>query len=80
MKDEECAHRNAHFQEELESLKLKVARLTILLKQTLRNAYGEGPSNQPINFVQTPITAQHEERMGMVKSPHTIQHLCGQKH
>jgi hypothetical protein len=80
MEDEERAHRNAHFQEELESLKAKVTRLTSLLEQTLRNAYGEGPSNQPITFVQTPIIAQHEEKMGMVKSPYTIQHMCGQKH
>eukprot|EP00258_Populus_trichocarpa_P031831 XP_024447850.1 uncharacterized protein LOC112325480 [Populus trichocarpa] len=63
MEDEEHAHRDAHFQEELESLKTSVARLTSLLEQTLRNASGEGPSNRPVTFNQTPITAQPEERM-----------------
>jgi len=57
MEDEERAHRDAHFQEELESLKTSVARLTSLLEQTLRNASGEGPSNRPVTFNQTPITS-----------------------
>ncbi|XP_011046380.1 PREDICTED: uncharacterized protein LOC105141014 [Populus euphratica] len=60
MEDEERAHRDAHFQEELESLKASVARLTSLLEQTLRNASGEGPSNQP---TQPLTTAQAEETM-----------------
>jgi hypothetical protein len=63
MEDEERAHRDAHFQEELESLKASVARLTSLFEQTLRNASGEGPSNQPAIFVQPPATAQPEETM-----------------
>jgi hypothetical protein len=63
MEDEERAQRDAHFQEELESLKTSVARLTSLLEQTLRNTSGEGPSNRPVTFNQTPITAQPEERM-----------------
>jgi hypothetical protein len=63
MEDEERAHRDAHFQEELESLKTTVARLTSLLKQTLRNTSGEGPSNRPITFNQIPTIAQSEERM-----------------
>ena len=57
MEGEERAHRDAHFQEELESLKVSVARLTNLLEQTLRNASGEGPSNRPAIFVQTPTMA-----------------------
>jgi hypothetical protein len=61
MEDEECAHRDAHFQEELQSLKESVARLTSLLEQTLRNASGEGLSNQPAIFVQPPATAQPKE-------------------
>ena len=48
----ECAHRDANFQEELESLKASVARLTSLLEHILRMAFGEGPSNQPTIFVQ----------------------------
>jgi hypothetical protein len=60
MEDEECAHRDAHFQEELESLKTSIARLTSLLEQTLGNTTGEGPSNQPITFNQTSTTAQPE--------------------
>jgi len=63
MEDEKHAHRDAHFQEELESLKTSVARRTSLLEQTLRNASGEGPSNRPVTFNQTPTTAQPEERM-----------------
>eukprot|EP00258_Populus_trichocarpa_P023615 XP_024439634.1 uncharacterized protein LOC112323891 [Populus trichocarpa] len=63
MEDEERAQRDAHFQEELESLKTSVARLTSLLEQTLRNTSGEGPSNRPVTFNQTPITAQPKERM-----------------
>ena len=63
MEGEERAHRNAHFQEELESLKASVARLTSLLEQTLRNAFGEGPSNRPTIFVQPPATAQPKETM-----------------
>jgi hypothetical protein len=63
MEDEERAHRDAYFQEELESLKTSVVRLTSLLEQTLRNTFGEGPSNQPITFNQTPTTTQLEERM-----------------
>ena len=63
MEGEERAHRDAHFQEELESLKASVARLTSLLEQTLRNTFGEGPSNRPTIFVQLPATAQPEEIM-----------------
>jgi hypothetical protein len=47
----------------LESLKASVARLISLLKQALRNAFGEGPSNQPVTFIQTPTSFQLEERM-----------------
>jgi hypothetical protein len=50
MKDEERAHHDAYFQEELESLKTSVARLTSLLEQILRNTSGEGLSNQPVTF------------------------------
>jgi hypothetical protein len=63
MEDKECAHRDAHFQEELESLKTSVARLTSLLEQTLRNTSGEGPSNRPITFNPAPTIVQPEERM-----------------
>jgi len=63
MEDEERAHRDAHFQEELESLKASVARLTSLLEQTLRNVSGEGPSNRYAIFILPPATAQPEETM-----------------
>jgi hypothetical protein len=63
MEDEERAHRDAHFQEELESLKTSMARLTSLLEQTLRNTSGEGPSNRPVTFNQIPAIPQPEERM-----------------
>jgi len=63
MEDEERAHRDTHFQEELESLKTSVAGLTSLLEQTLRNTSGEGPSNRPVTFNQIPTVAQPEERM-----------------
>ena len=41
MEDEERAHRDAHFQEELDSLKASMASLTSLLEQALRNTSGE---------------------------------------
>jgi hypothetical protein len=63
MEDEERAHRDVHFQEELESLKTSMARLTSLLEQTLRNTSSEGPSNWPLTFNQAPTTVQPEERM-----------------
>ena len=63
MKDEERAHRDAYFQEEFESLKISVAHITSVLEHTLRNNYGEGPSNRPVNFNQTSTIAQPEERM-----------------
>jgi hypothetical protein len=47
MEDKERAYREAHFQEELDSLKDSVARLTSLLEQALRNTSGEGPSTRP---------------------------------
>jgi hypothetical protein len=46
MEDEERAHRDAYFQEELESLKAIVTHLTSLLEQTLRNTSSEGPSKR----------------------------------
>jgi hypothetical protein len=51
MEGKERAHHDTHFQEELESLKASVARLTSLLEPTFRNASGESPSNQPAIFV-----------------------------
>jgi len=45
IKDEERAYRDTHFQKELDSLKVGMARITSLLKQALRNASGEYHSN-----------------------------------
>ena len=56
MEDEERAHRDSYFQEELESLKANVAHLTSLLEKALTNVSGEGPSNMPVIFVQTQTT------------------------
>ena len=62
MEDEERAHRDAHSQEKLESLKASVAYLiTSLLEQTLRNASSKGPSNRPTIFVQNQTATQPEE-------------------
>jgi len=63
MEDEERTQLDAHFQEELESLKTSMTCLTSLLEQTLRNTSGEGPSNRPVTFNQAPTTVQPEERM-----------------
>ena len=63
MEDEERAHRDAHFQEELKYLKANVVHLTSLLEQTLRNASGEDLSNRPAIFIQPPAIAQLEETM-----------------
>ena len=64
MEDEERAHRDAHFQQELDSLKASVASLTSLLDQALRNAYGEGPSTRPAAAAPTQATNHHEEVIG----------------
>jgi oligoendopeptidase F len=44
MEDEERAHRDTHFQEELESLKANMTRFTSLLNQTCGNVSGKGPT------------------------------------
>jgi hypothetical protein len=48
MEDEEHTHHDAHFQEELGSLKVSMARM---LEQTLRNTSGESPSNRFATFI-----------------------------
>ena len=63
MKVEERTQRDAYFQKHLESLKTSVAHFTSLLEQTLRNTFGEGPSNRPVTFNPTPTIVQPEERM-----------------
>lgn len=60
MKDEEHAHRDAHFQEQLESLKASVARIASLLEQALKNISSEGPSNRHVIQVTTLL----KERVG----------------
>jgi hypothetical protein len=45
MEDEERAHCDAHFQEELHSLKVSMSHTLSLLEKTLRNTYGKGPTN-----------------------------------
>jgi hypothetical protein len=50
MEDEKCANSDAHFQEELESLKTSMTRLTSLLKQILGNTSGESPPNCEIYY------------------------------
>jgi hypothetical protein len=64
MEDGERAHRDAHFQEELDSLKASVASLTSLLEQALRNTSGEGPSTRPAAAAQTQGINHHEEVIG----------------
>jgi hypothetical protein len=44
MEDEERAHRDTYFQEELESLKANMTRLTSLLNQTCGNGSGKCPT------------------------------------
>jgi len=64
IKDEKRAYRDTHFKKELDSLKVGMARITSLLKQALRNASGEYPSNWLATFVQTQATTRLEERLG----------------
>jgi hypothetical protein len=64
MKDEERSHHDTYFQEELNSLKVSVARIASVLEQALRNAYDESPSNRPVTFVQTQTATQLEEMVG----------------
>ena len=61
MEDEERARRDAHFQQELDSLKASVANLTSLLEQALRNTSGEGPSTRPTTAAQAETMNHHEE-------------------
>ena len=53
MGDEECVHRDAHIQEELDSLKASMARFASLLELTLRDASGEGPSTSSVAAART---------------------------
>ena len=71
MENEECANHDAHFQEKLDALKDHVACLTILLKQALKNTYGEGPLTRLAAAAQTQAMNHLEEviREG-VKDPH----------
>jgi hypothetical protein len=48
MENEDSAHLESHYQNELEFMKNKVARMTNLLKQLLRSKNGEGMSVQPL--------------------------------
>ena len=64
MEDEEPANRNAHFQDELDSLKASVASLTSLLEQALRNTSGEGPSTRSATAAQAQAMNHHEEVTG----------------
>jgi hypothetical protein len=50
MEDEEHVHHDARFQEELDSLKINMARITSLLEQTLKKISGKGPSNRFVSF------------------------------
>jgi hypothetical protein len=50
MKDEEHAHRDSHFQEDLDSLNFYMACIVSLLEQILRNTFGKGPSNDAVTF------------------------------
>jgi len=53
MEDEEHVHRDSHFQEELDSLKINMARIANLVEKMLKKISSEGSSNQPMTFVQT---------------------------
>jgi hypothetical protein len=59
MEDEEHACYDAHFLEELDSLKVNMARIISLLEQKLKHLYGEGLSNRPVVF----SIIQPKERM-----------------
>ena len=50
MEDEECAHSDAHFREELDSIKANMAHIISWIKQTLRHLSSEGPSHWAITF------------------------------
>jgi hypothetical protein len=76
MEDEERAHRDAHFQEELESLKTSVARLTSLLEQKLKNNSGKFlPANLSSLFKPQQRLSPKKLGTNIVKSLNTIQHF-----
>jgi hypothetical protein len=51
MKNEERTHRNAHFQKELDSLRINKAHVISLLEHTLKNIFGKGLSNWSVAFI-----------------------------
>ena len=77
MEDEERAYREARFQEELDSLKDSVARLTGLLEQVLRNTSGEGTSTRP-----APLPASQPEEIigGHTQEPRHNEHAQEPRH
>jgi hypothetical protein len=50
IEEDEHAHYDANFERELDSMKLNMARITNLLEKTLKNIFGEGPSNRSVIF------------------------------
>ena len=64
MEKKEHAHCDAHFQDELDSLKASVGSLTSLLEQVLRNTSSESPSTRPAVTAQTQGMNHHEEVIG----------------
>jgi len=51
MKDEEHSHRDSHFQEELDSLKINMASIANLVEKMQKKFSSEGSSNRPMTFV-----------------------------
>jgi len=60
MEDVVRAHRDAYFQEKLESLKASMTLFASLLEQALINTFSEGPSNKHVTQTITPL----KERVG----------------
>jgi homospermidine synthase len=60
MENEDSAHLESHYQNELEFMKNKVTRMNNLLKQLLRSKNGEGMSVQPL------VGAWHDQRVDVL--------------
>jgi hypothetical protein len=71
IEDKECAHHDAHFQKELDSIRLAWLAL-LAYSSRRRNTSSEGSSNQAVIFTQTQTTVQPEKRM----SEQTQKPLC----
>jgi len=72
MENEERAHLESHYQNELESVKNEVARMTNLLEQLLKAKNREGTSTQPIIGAPAAYIQGTSQNVGLFNSKTTF--------